>query len=751
MFFSLLLAAASAASDWSALPIYGGGYVQNVIIAPSKPTVWYAFVDVGGPYRSDDSGGWWRPLHGNFPAADRAVCADQVRSMSVDPRDEDNFILVGGASFDRPAGAYVSRDGGRSFRRTLTARFHVNGGGRGGGNLLDRDPFDPDRVVAASDWDGVFMSSDNGETWEGSGLSGSLFCDIRFDRQIRDRLYACAVMPRDAGDRDYATGFFRSEDGGSTWTKLLDEAPIEVCQFRGGTEIVGYFNESGEVRLSHDGGETWMDYGEGLAVRTSWNHAAVGNYLAFGAGGDFLLIGDGAGNIYRRGYTEDVWTPVVHVTAGPAVPATEPRLTWTTNARFDALMTLVVDPADDAHWLATDFYEIWETKDAGHNWKTRIQGIMPLVSHTLEFDPFCVSNIMYGVADMGLYMSKDGGRVFLHPGGWVYACSASYSHQTQGLAMMCGGKTDGRVMRSKYAGRWWETPALRGLPKLDDTNPGVRAYSIAANPVREEFDICLSGPVGEGKGGVYRTFNGGDDWEWAGNGLPEGVDLFRHAEWAGGGVYSQIYFSADGSAVCSSAKTGQRWCRPAGSNRWQEVEGCPGIMTTDRFRPGRMLGGGWPIRETLDGGLTWHPLKTNLGEVKYVFCDQRIRNLVVAGTPDRYVHISYDAGRTFKRLDDSIKVPSGGSSKVVVDNGRLFYLTTGSGVWRGTLDDPDAIQMLGFTIPAGSTMPGTNHLQIRRVGGGADWWGGARGIRMCVDKVPMHAPEVADSTAMPIK
>ena len=40
-------------TQWKQFPIWGGGYVQNVEISKSSPNVWYAYVDVCGPYRSD--------------------------------------------------------------------------------------------------------------------------------------------------------------------------------------------------------------------------------------------------------------------------------------------------------------------------------------------------------------------------------------------------------------------------------------------------------------------------------------------------------------------------------------------------------------------------------------------------------------------------------------------------------------------------------------------------------------------------
>ena len=49
--------------SWQMFPVWGGGYIQNVEMSTSNPDVWYAYVDVCGPYRSDDAGLNWRPLH----------------------------------------------------------------------------------------------------------------------------------------------------------------------------------------------------------------------------------------------------------------------------------------------------------------------------------------------------------------------------------------------------------------------------------------------------------------------------------------------------------------------------------------------------------------------------------------------------------------------------------------------------------------------------------------------------------------
>ncbi len=80
-------------SAWTVLPCFGGGYVQNVVIAPSDPNIWYTYVDVGGPYRSDDAGRHWRPLHGNIAAEHRNMAGDCPRSLDVDRRKADSFVM----------------------------------------------------------------------------------------------------------------------------------------------------------------------------------------------------------------------------------------------------------------------------------------------------------------------------------------------------------------------------------------------------------------------------------------------------------------------------------------------------------------------------------------------------------------------------------------------------------------------------------------------------------------------------------
>ena len=153
---------------WLVLPCWGGGYVQNAVFCPSDSSRMYLYVDVGGPYRSDDAGANWYPLHANMPVALRERGFDQVRSLSVDPRDADSVVILAGRDGDNPGGFAVTRDGGATWAVKRDAFAYGDGLMRAEGQCLSRSPFDPDELVGGEDRSGLFVSRDNGETWAGS-------------------------------------------------------------------------------------------------------------------------------------------------------------------------------------------------------------------------------------------------------------------------------------------------------------------------------------------------------------------------------------------------------------------------------------------------------------------------------------------------------------------------------------------------------------------------------------------------------
>ena len=715
-FLALLACAALAdpaapASPWHVLPCWGGGYVQNAVFCPSDPSRMYLYVDVGGPYCSDDAGASWRPLHASMPVAMRDRGFDNVRSLSVDPRNADSVVILAGRDGDTPGGFAVTRDGGATWRVTGDAFAYGNSPKRPDGFCLSRSPFDPDELVGGEDRSGIFVSRDNGETWTNTGPEGVFFTDIRHDATVQGRVYASA--PRIDPERmaswwilgesrktPRGFGFFRSDDGARSWQRISDESPSEIAQIPGERRIIGLFDRHQHVRVSDDGGESWRPFEDGLLINDEPRHEpwADGNYYALAAGRDFWLIGDGNGNKFRRWRDDDAWHPLSDGLMLAGDPANEPQLAGRSpdEIRMTALMTLVTDPRDDQHWLATDWFELWETFDGGGTWTTRMKGVMPLVSYDIAFDPNSADNIMCCLNDVGAFVSHDGGRTFRRaraaaPSGDRRlpnnVATALYLKGSPGVVLCAGARGfDTGLWRSFDAGDTWEPLPGTGLPPLV---PGESAAScLVQDPLDGSVLLTMSGLPKEGGGGVYRSRDGGVSWTWEGEGLADatGFDYYiNHSQ----GAWPPLVVSPDGSMV-TAARRGEEVAlsRGAGKTAWKksglaQPDWRKYPLAADPFVPGRFLCGGrdMPVMESTDGGRSWHdyrPLEgMSCGGIAF---DHEVPGSVVFGCHDG-LYVSADGGATLRRIEGGLDVPSGRSRVIALDRGRLFFLTGGSGVW----------------------------------------------------------------------
>ena len=698
----------ASATSWRVLPVFGGGFVQNVVVAPSNPSRWYTYVDVGGPYRSDDGGRSWKPLHAFMPPEMRAVWADHVRALSVDPRNADTFVMAAGDRFAKPAGVYITRDGGRTFRRTLTARFYGDGNTRWSGQCMARHPTTPNILYCGEDWDGIFRSDDNGETWRNLGLTEKLITDIRIDPNTPSTIYVCAPGMKpgrqdpNASSHVRGKGFFRSDDGGATWHQSPSDAiPTETAQIAGSPRIVGLF-KSRHVLASDDGGDTWLPFEEGLPVRpddVKMGYVDDGIFQALAAGPDFWLVGNTRGTIFRRGISDVTWRPVERQSSKLGDPVAEHHHRQrAAKGEFWSLSTLVIDPRDTAHWLATDWFHIWETADAGRTWTSHVSGMSQLVPFTIACDPFSPNNILYGMADLGLSISHDGGATFHGNAPTSGANSIDWSRRAHGLAYCVGGKSGVQFLRTRDGGHTWDKPRAAGLPSFRKGTQGnvekeFAAYTVAVDPVTDDVFLCVSGPSGPEGGGVWRSPDAGETFERVSDGLPEGWNLFKSWEFDGGGEAgwtSQLVFSPDGSAVLSTYSGRCYALKRNGGLRWVpttlENPSCSRTIAADPFRPGRFLSAqGAALMESLDGGRTWSDIRAK--GWRHGWCvafDPHVQGRAAGAGRDGIV-ISDNGGVTWKPLDDGLAYPTGVRRCVFLNRGRLFGLTRGSGVWMRSL------------------------------------------------------------------
>ena len=671
--------------QWHSSYIGGGGYIINVV-QTSDPKIVYAQPDVCGAYRSDDGGQSWRMIHGTLPA----VRGNQgVRGMVSDPRDPNFVAMAVGDQWAPKLGVFVSTDGGKSWSKTLDALFFGNGPGRYNGKTLVRDPSSVNRLIAATNGDGVFESLDNGQTWKNLGLKDLYPSHVQFDRANPRRTWVCAENFNqwigDTGQQQsWKSAFYRSDDGGKNWTKLADESPNEMVQDpKAATRFYGIFDNK-EIRASDDGGATWLPWGMGLPDGFQT--------YALAAGPDFVLTSTlFGGGIYRLDAGGTTWKSVKREAA-----LTEPYW-WGSHGAYSAFgsstSSLTVDKADPKHWYLTDWFSIWQTRDAGANWSHTSQGLETTFVHNLTQDISDPTRVYAGLADLGMFISHDGGRSFERRTGRkiplpgdnidnnIKDISTSPANPKRLYAVGSPEWSSNRLYISDTAGESWKLSPMNGLPGVKNAHLSQnKSSTVAVSPTdANEVYLTLSGAVKDGDGGPYRSTNGGQNWQWAGEGLPQG-EFYRTNQ---AQHDSQLEMSIDGSMITVSVDKGLVYRRANADEAWGKVAmnfgGAPFGVTADPHHAGRFYIGvkNSGLYRSDDSGVTWR--KLNAPGVSYLEIDGAKPDRLAAGTMNGVI-FSRDGGESWVDLDKSLPARVEWLELAFAGD-RLLVGTGGSGVF----------------------------------------------------------------------
>jgi uncharacterized repeat protein (TIGR01451 family) len=200
--------APSAVKDVSANSVTSGvlfgGRNEALAVNPVNRQIVLAAVEFGGVWRSTDAGGHWSHVD-SLPL----TAMDDVQFAGSDP----SLVIASGeydgASSTKTAEVYVSPNGGDTWTRAAAASC---GGNARSSHKIAIGSGTPGslRVFVATDC-GLVTSSDSGQTW--SNVTPSGFGSQFWDVKIR------GTGPNFTVDTCGVSGFFRSTDGGSTWTR----------------------------------------------------------------------------------------------------------------------------------------------------------------------------------------------------------------------------------------------------------------------------------------------------------------------------------------------------------------------------------------------------------------------------------------------------------------------------------------------------------------------------------------------------
>jgi photosystem II stability/assembly factor-like uncharacterized protein len=218
---------------WRMIGPHRGGRTVAAVGIADQPNVFYIGVNNGGVWKTTDYGRVWKPIFDDQPTG-------SIGAIALAPSNPKVIYVGSGEGLQRPDlstgdGMYRSSDGGETWT-------HL--GLREGQQIpaIDVDPRNPDRLFVAvlghpygpNEERGIYRSTDGGRSFEKvlytDENTGGM--DVAIDPSNPQTVYAVMWAARQApwevgsswtlSDKN---GLYKSTDGGSTWKKLTKGLP----------------------------------------------------------------------------------------------------------------------------------------------------------------------------------------------------------------------------------------------------------------------------------------------------------------------------------------------------------------------------------------------------------------------------------------------------------------------------------------------------------------------------------------------
>ena len=287
----------------------------------------YAGTNSGGAQVSRDLGATWTVLNAGIDDVNKVVYKvwiDPANGQKIFVSSEDGYGMIwsqdGGASWS-VAGQGFTGYGSRGVAFDPSDSRRIYAGGTIGNAFFKStdggltwsvrrfgspavyviavavDALSPNIVYAGTQNEGVFRSTDYGDTWKstGSGLSGAITY-LTPDPTKSGRLFVST-----------ATAFYLSEDGGQSWTNVLNMPAWTVTIDPNMPSTVYATARTQGVFRSFDGGHIWQDINAGITTLSMGGSAPV---IIDPTNGQTLYVGSAGGGVFKSSDGGDHWVAV---------------------------------------------------------------------------------------------------------------------------------------------------------------------------------------------------------------------------------------------------------------------------------------------------------------------------------------------------------------------------------------------------------------------------------------------------------
>ncbi len=228
---------------WRMIGPFRAGKVNAVAGVPGNPAVYYMGADGGGVWKTNDGGVTWKPIFDGESIASMGAIAVSPSNPNIIYAGTGVNTVYGDVSYGN--GVYKSTNGGETWQHLgLEDSRHI-------ARILV-DPRNPDIVLVAAIGDGygpneqrgVFRSTDGGKNWKKvlfkDNTTGAV--DLCFEPGNPRVVYATlwhVIWKPELKDQPFepGSGLYKSKDGGITWKQITGNGLPTVNWGRSGVAV----------------------------------------------------------------------------------------------------------------------------------------------------------------------------------------------------------------------------------------------------------------------------------------------------------------------------------------------------------------------------------------------------------------------------------------------------------------------------------------------------------------------------------
>jgi photosystem II stability/assembly factor-like uncharacterized protein len=560
-----------------------------------------------------------------------ATMSGRIAAVAARNEDGRTTIYVGAAS----GGVWKSGDGGTTFRPVFD-KAPVQSIG-----AIAIDPTHPQTVWVGTgeSWtrnsvsigDGIYKSTDGGETWTNMGLrSAERIVRILVHPKNGNVVYACVPgkLWSDSPDR----GLYKTTDGGRTWDLIL----------------TGHNYSTGCSGLSMDPKDPNVLFA-GL-----WDFRRKG--WTFRSGGDGPDAPSGSG-LYRSADGGATWTELA---AGGLPPKPWGRVEVAVAPSNANVVYAFVESKDSGLYRSADGGKTWEARD-----KSQMMVWRPFYFARLVVDPTNPDRVYK--PDLNLIVSEDGGRSFAQSGGRSHGDWHDVWVDPDNPKHVVGGDDGGLWISYDGGSRWWKAANLPISQfyhvSVDDKDP-YQVYGGLQDNSSWVGDSAYPGGISNSR--WENVYNGDGFWTWQDPADPNAI----YAEFQGGyigrvdrrslatrdiqpkaGYHEKLRFNWNTPIAVSLAQKGTLYIgaqflfrsRDKGDT-WERIS--PDLTTNDPEKQ----------KQEQSGGVTVDNSAAEMHTTIYAISESRFDpNVVWVGTDDGNVQLTRDGGKSWSNLTRNVQ------------------------------------------------------------------------------------------------